>query len=65
MGLDPYFDDSEEDPDNDGFSNLEEYLYGTDPLDKKDKPQTANCGCNGSASVLTLPLLIFMRRRYD
>ena len=30
-GLDPGRDDGAEDPDGDGFSNLEEYLLGTDP----------------------------------
>lgn len=29
--LDPFYDDSGEDPDEDGASNLEEYLAGTDP----------------------------------
>ena len=29
--LDPFFDDSGEDPDDDGASNLAEYLAGTDP----------------------------------
>lgn len=38
-GLDPGFADSpQRDPDNDGFSNLEEYEYGTDPKNVNDYP---------------------------
>jgi len=48
-GLDPRRDDAAEDPDDDGFSNLEEYQLGTDPLDGS---RGATCGCGGDRSVL-------------
>lgn len=37
-GLDPERDDADEDPDEDGYTNLEEYLLGTDPtVDEEDR----------------------------
>ena len=33
-GLDPLFDDADGDPDGDGWSNYEEFIYGTDPTDR-------------------------------
>ena len=39
FGFDPEDDsDAEEDADNDGFSNREEYLHSTNPLDPDDNP---------------------------
>ncbi|MCB9676756.1 MAG: carboxypeptidase regulatory-like domain-containing protein [Alphaproteobacteria bacterium] len=43
-GLDPTIDDSQEDPDGDGFSNLLEYRLGTDPQEVYDR----GCSCAGS-----------------
>jgi len=39
FGLDIFSDDADEDPDGDGYSNIEEYRYGTDPLDRGSLPQ--------------------------
>ena len=39
-GLDPRRDDGDRDPDRDGFTNLDEYLLGTDPHDADRR-----CGC--------------------
>ena len=39
-GFNPYFDDSSEDPDMDAFTNLEEFLSGTLPLDVNSYPGT-------------------------
>ena len=35
-GLNPLIDDSSLDPDNDGYSNLNEYEMGSDPHDPND-----------------------------
>ena len=55
-GLDPYRDDSDEDPDQDGLSNIQEYRMGTEPT-APDAPQ--ECGCDSSKALtwLVLPLL--------
>ncbi len=37
-GLDPYFDDADDDLDGDTFSNIDEYNAGTDPNDPSSKP---------------------------
>ena len=37
-GLDPFTDDSMEDPDGDGFTNYQEYLAQTDPNDEWSNP---------------------------
>jgi parallel beta-helix repeat protein len=39
FGLNPLINDSAEDPDKDGYTNLEEYLANTDPTDPKDHPK--------------------------
>ncbi|NCG21639.1 MAG: hypothetical protein GWP91_21705 [Rhodobacterales bacterium] len=58
--LDPRVDDSAEDPDDDGFTNLEEYLFDTDPTSQAG----AGCGCQGQGAawiLLALPLGLFRR----
>jgi hypothetical protein len=37
-GLNPLIDDANEDPDKDGWSNLKEFKYGTDPTDPDSYP---------------------------
>lgn len=39
--LDPLLDDANEDPDGDGFNNLDEYTRGTDPQDSTSYPSKA------------------------
>jgi len=45
-GLNPIVDDASGDVDNDGYSNLQEYLSGTEPSDSNSKPNPpiANAG---------------------
>lgn len=63
-GLDTGRDDSAEDPDGDGYTNLEEYLLGTDPTDEGDGA-SGGCGCGdkGSAAGLLLVAGLWRRRR--
>jgi hypothetical protein len=65
-GLDTGRDDASEDPDGDGYTNLEEYHLGTDPLAAWEDP-SGPCGCRrGSGGVGALALLLpwGLRRRY-
>jgi hypothetical protein len=67
-GLDPTRDDSAEDPDADGYSNLQEYILGTDPTTDEHQTVPGCSGCSGSqanngAFVLFLPFLSFRRRQ--
>lgn len=64
-GLDPHRDDSAEDPDEDGYSNLEEWVLGTDPTDDR-AAGLGGCGkgCGSGAAALALMLPLAMRRRH-
>lgn len=62
-GLEVGRDDSAEDPDGDGFTNLEEYFLGTDPTVSTGGD---GCGCatsRASPTWVVLLGLIFRRRR--
>jgi hypothetical protein len=63
-GLDPSRDDGDEDADLDGFSNLDEYLLGTDPSEavKDSRGRCDGCGGDG-AGALALGLSVFTLRR--
>jgi hypothetical protein len=41
QGLNPLFNDASGDKDGDGYTNLREYMAGTDPADPVSKPRTA------------------------
>ena len=63
-GLDVGRDDSAEDPDEDGYTNLEEYLLGTDPTESAAAPLGCGCGEGSKAALwLVLPALMGLRRR--
>ncbi|MCB9759221.1 MAG: carboxypeptidase regulatory-like domain-containing protein [Alphaproteobacteria bacterium] len=63
-GLDTTRDDSAEDPDGDGYTNLEEYLLGTDPtLAVTDTGCERGCGGRDAALILPLLPLALVRRR--
>jgi hypothetical protein len=40
VGLDPLVDDASQDPDNDGYSNIEEYNAATNPSESNSRPGT-------------------------
>jgi hypothetical protein len=59
-GLDSSRNDAQEDPDEDGVSNLEEYRNQSNPTEIS--PST--CGCQSSGASFLLPIvLIALRRR--
>ncbi len=64
-GLDTGRDDAAEDPDGDGYTNLEEYRLGTDPTQVYDDGE--GCGCRrNSRALVGLPLLVlpgWLRKR--
>lgn len=56
QGLDPSRDDAAEDPDGDGFANVEEYRLGTDPNSIVAAP--TGCRCDTSAPAGVAPWLL-------
>ena len=69
-GLDVGRDDSQEDPDGDGYVNLDEYLLDTNPMDASDNGDGIGGGCGdreekgcGGGSAFILVGLVGVRRR--
>lgn len=52
LGLNPSINDAEDDPDNDGFTNLDEYLCNTDPIDADSKPEPPMASAGPDRTVL-------------
>ncbi len=62
-GLDPNRDDAGEDPDGDGYLNVEEWALGTDPTGGALAGDGCGSGCGSGASALLLVLPLVGRRR--
>lgn len=64
--LDPFDStDADEDPDDDGLSNLEEFIEGSDPHDAED-PNSGFLSYDyifGIIGIVILPLLIRVKRK--
>ena len=61
-GLDPARNDAGEDADGDGFSNLDEYLLGTDPTSASEDGDCGSCG-GKEHTIVWLPLGVWGWRR--
>ncbi|MFZ5479196.1 MAG: carboxypeptidase regulatory-like domain-containing protein [Myxococcota bacterium] len=59
-GLDPERDDAADDADGDGYTNVEEWLAGTDPTDVTVEEK---CGCGGGKAAWLLPVALLQARR--
>ena len=62
-GLDPTVDDSEEDPDRDGVSNLDEFLQGTNPNYAELRIERYMLPLSAAAVVLVALTSLIIRRR--
>lgn len=60
-GLDPLRNDAQEDPDEDGISNLEEYRNQSNPTETA----APTCGCQGTGASFLFPVLLFALRRRE
>ena len=60
-GLDTTRNDSQEDPDQDGISNLEEYRSQSNPTEEKE----SQCGCRSSNASFLIPILLLAWRRRE
>ncbi len=52
--LNPRVDDAADDADGDGWSNLDEYLHGTDPQDPESKPRPSDLSINPTSILLSV-----------
>jgi hypothetical protein len=66
-GLDPFSSDADADPDDDGQTNAQEYLAGTDPRDPSDRLELRNVGIVPSAEgfFLSFEFLLRLNRAYS
>ncbi len=64
-GLDPTRDDAGEDPDGDGYVNVDEWLMGSDPTASVAELEGCGkgCGSGGGAAAIALLLPLALRRR--
>jgi hypothetical protein len=64
-GLDPTRNDAGEDPDGDGFTNIEEWVLDTDPNGSVLAEECGGCGGGGpvSGAALAVGLAVLQRRR--
>ena len=60
-GLNSAYNDAQEDPDQDGISNLEEYRSQSNPTQEK----TSQCGCQSNSASFVIPILLLAWRRRE